>query len=155
MVLIMLDDLDRRLLRRLQEEPTLSVPELAERIAATASRTARRLEKLRSTGVIRGTRAVVDWRALGYAVEVSLRFTLDKTQRRAFEEFIEAAREVPEVVEIQTFLGKVDVRLSVIARDMAHYQTLYRSRILALPHIADIEALMHVAVVKSEQALPL
>ena len=97
----------------------------------------------------------MDWRALGYAVEVSLRFTLDKTQRRAFEEFIEAAREVPEVVEIQTFLGKVDVRLSVIARDMAHYQTLYRSRILALPHIADIEALMHVAVVKSEQALPL
>ena len=46
---------------------------------------------------------------------------------------------------IQTFLGRVDVRLSVIARDMPHYQTIYRKQILTLPHIADIEALMHVA----------
>ena len=53
------------------------------------------------------------------------------------------------------FLGRVDVRLSVIARDMAHYQHLYRSRILTLPHIADIEALMHVARIKSDEGLPL
>jgi Lrp/AsnC family transcriptional regulator len=92
---------------------------------------------------------------LGYAVEVSLRVTLDKTQSRAFDEFLEAARDVPEVVEIQTFLGRVDVRLSVIARDMADYQQIYRARILTLPHIADIEALMHVARIKSDTGLPL
>ena len=55
---------------------------------------------------------------------------------------------------MQTFLGRVDVRLSVIARDMGHYQQLYRSRILTLPHIADIEALMHVARIKSDEVLP-
>ncbi len=59
------------------------------------------------------------------------------------------------MIEIQTFLGRVDVRLSVIARDMAHYQQIYRARILTLPHIADIEALMHVARIKSDEALPL
>lgn len=151
----MLDDLDRRLLRALQDDPTLSVPELADRSGLTASRAARRLDKLRAAGVLKGLRAVVDWTALGYAVEVSLRFTLDKTQRNAFDEFIAAARDVPEVIEIQTFLGKVDVRLKVIARDMAHYQDLYRGRILSLPHIADIEALMHVATVKSQHRLPI
>ncbi len=151
----MLDDLDRRLLRLIQDEPTLSVPDLADRARVSAGRAARRLERLRADGVIRGVRAVIDWRALGYAVEVSLRFTLDKTQRNAFDEFIAAARDVPEVIEIQTFLGKVDVRLNVIARDMAHYQQVYRDRILALPHIADIEALMHVATVKTDQRLPL
>jgi Lrp/AsnC family transcriptional regulator len=98
---------------------------------------------------------VIDWAALGYVVEVSLRVTLDKTQGSAFDQFIDAARAVPEVIEIQTFLGRVDVRLSVIARDMAHYQHLYRSKILTLPHIADIEALMHVARIKSDEALPL
>jgi Lrp/AsnC family transcriptional regulator len=56
---------------------------------------------------------------------------------------------------VQTFLGRVDVRLSVIARDMGHYQQIYRSRILTLPHIADIEALMQVARIKGEEALPL
>ena len=65
------------------------------------------------------------------------------------------ARNVPEVIEIQTFLGRVDLRLSVIARDMAHYQQIYRSAILTLPHIADIEALMHVARIKSDEGLPL
>ncbi|MFN7598835.1 MAG: Lrp/AsnC family transcriptional regulator, partial [Cereibacter sp.] len=95
------------------------------------------------------------WRRLGYEVEVSLRFTLDKTDPRAFDEFLDGARGVPEVVSIETFLGRVDVRLTVIARDMRQYQEIYRSRILTLPHIADIEALMLVATIKDEGALPL
>ena len=151
----MLDDLDRRILRALQHDPGLSGVELAERVGLTPGRCGRRLDKLRSDGVIRGHRAAIDWKALGYEVEVSLRFTLDKTQGNAFDQFIAAARDIPEVIEIQTFLGKVDVRLNVLARDMIHYQELYRSQILALPHIADIEALMLVATVKSEDRLPL
>ena len=109
---------------------------------------------MQAAGVIEGQEAVIDWAALGYAVEVSLRITLDKTQARAFDEFTVAAREVAEVIEIQTFLGRVDVRLSVLARDMAHYQQVYRDRILTLPHIADIEALMHIARLKRDEVLP-
>ncbi|MEY8800857.1 Lrp/AsnC family transcriptional regulator [Leisingera sp. XS_AS12] len=150
----MLDDLDRRILRYLQADPAQSIPDLAERLGLTAARLSRRLDKLRDTGVILGQRAVIDWRALGYEVEVSLRVTLDKTNPRAFDEFIEGARKIPEVLEIQTFLGQVDVRLSVIARDMPHYQQIYRAAILNLPHIADIEALMHVARLKSDEVLP-
>ncbi|WP_027243397.1 Lrp/AsnC family transcriptional regulator [Leisingera daeponensis] len=150
----MLDDLDRRILRYMQSEPEQSIPDLADRLGMTASRLSRRLEKLREGGVILGQRAVINWRALGYAVEVSLRVTLDKTNPRAFDEFIAAARDIPEVLEIQTFLGQVDVRLSVIARDMPHYQQIYRAGILTLPHIADIEALMHVARIKSDEVLP-
>ncbi|KIC14721.1 Lrp/AsnC family transcriptional regulator [Leisingera sp. ANG-DT] len=150
----MLDDLDRRILRYMQSDPEQSIPDLAERLGLTASRLSRRLEKLREARVILGQRAVIDWRALGYEVEVSLRVTLDKTNPRAFDEFIEAARGIAEVIEIQTFLGQVDVRLSVIARDMTHYQQIYRAAILNLPHITDIEALMHVARIKSDEVLP-
>ena len=151
----MLNDADRRLLRQLQSEPTLTTLELADRCGLTAATCARRLERLQATGVLKGQGAVIDWAVLGYTVEVSLRVTLDKTQARAFEDFIEAARDIPEVLEIQTFLGSVDARLSVIARDMAHYQTIYRTRILTLPHIADIEALMQIARIKSDEALPI
>jgi len=62
---------------------------------------------------------------------------------------------VDEVIALQTFLGRVDVRLSLLARDLPHYQQLYRAEILTLPHIADIEALMTVASVKSDPVLPL
>ena len=114
-----------------------------------------RLERLRERGGLRGSRAVIDWRALGYTVEVSLRVTLDKTVPRAFEDLADAARQIPEVLEIQTFLGQVDVRLGLIARDLVHYQQLYRERILTLPHIADLEALMHVARIKTDETVPL
>ena len=84
---------------------TCPPPSLPARAGVTAATCWRRLERLRERGILRGQQAVIDWRALGYEVEVSLRFTLDKTQPRAFEEFIAAARKVPEVIEIQTFLG--------------------------------------------------
>lgn len=151
----MLDDIDRRMLRSLQADPVQSLPDLADHLGITTARLSRRLEKLRDNGILRGTHAVIDWQALGYTVEVSLRVTLDKANPRAFDEFIPAARDIPEILEIQTFLGQVDVRLSLIARDMRDYQRIYRDRILFLPHMTDIEALTHVARIKINQGLPL
>ena len=138
----MLDDIDRRLLRYLQDDPEQPLSALAEGARIPQATAARRLEKLRSQGILKATR------------EVSLRITLEKSPR-AFEDFLTQARTIPEVIEIQTFLGRVDARLSVIARDMAHYQELYRDQILTLPHIADIEALMQVAEVSRREGLPL
>ncbi|WP_370276185.1 Lrp/AsnC family transcriptional regulator [Roseovarius indicus] len=150
----MLDDIDRRILRHYQHDAAQPVADLAEAAGVTPATCARRLDRMKGAGIIRANRAVIDWRALGYEVEVSLRVTLEKSEPRAFDEFLAAAREVPEVVEIQTFLGRVDLRLSVIARDMTHYQELYRTAILALPQIADIEGLMHVARIKTDEILP-
>ena len=149
------DETDRRILRHYLAEPGAARAALAARAGVTQATLWRRLERLRQGGVLRGEQAVIDWRRLGYAVEVSLRFTLDKTDPRAFDAFIAAAREVPEVIAIETFLGRVDVRLNVIARDMGQYQEIYRARILALPHIAEVEALMLIATIKDSEGLPL
>lgn len=151
----MLDDTDRRILRQYQFDPSLSAAALAERAGVTSATCARRLVALKGAGVLNGNHAIIDWTVLGYSVEVSLRIALDKAVPRAFDAFIEMARDIPEVIEIQTFLGRVDVRLSVIAKDMADYQRLYRDAILTLPHIADVEALMHVARIKTEETFPL
>ena len=151
----MIDDTDRRLLRLWQTAPGLSVADLADQAGIPAASCWRRIDRMEESGIIRSRGVRIDPRALGYAVEVSLRITLDKTQSNAFDIFIAEARKIPEVNEIQTFLGRVDVRLNVIARDMEHYQQIYRTRILALPHIADIEALMHIADVKTSRNLPL
>ena len=149
------DTTDRRILRQLLADPDIGNAELAERAGVTPASLWRRLEKLRETRVIRATETRIDWRKLGYEVQVSLRFTLDKTHPRAFDDFTAAARRVPEVVEIQTFLGSVDLRLSVIARDMAHWQQIYRESILTLPHVSDSDALMLISTIKDRQELPL
>jgi Lrp/AsnC family transcriptional regulator len=132
----------------------MSVADLSEIAGSTPAVVSRRLTRLRDEGMVLGKEVVIDWSKLGYSVEVSLRITLDKTQSRAFDDFLVAARAVPQVIEIQTFLGRVDVRLSVIAKDMSDYQRVYRELILSLPHISDIEALMHISRIKSDEVLP-
>jgi Lrp/AsnC family transcriptional regulator len=151
----MLDDHDRRILRHLQRDPGQPVRALADICGLPLATCYKRLGRMERAGIVKGQSYKINWAAIGYDVRVSLRFTLDKANSRAFDEFIFAARKVPEVIEIQTFLGRVDARLVVIARNMAQYQDIYRHRILTLPHIAEIEALMHVATVKSQEYLPL
>lgn len=150
-----LDDMDRRLLRLLQEDATLSVAALAERAGLSSGPCWRRLERMEAEGVILGRRVEIDYRALGYEVRVFLRVMLDKTAHNAFDAFLSAAREVPEVVAIETLLGRVDVRMDVLARDLTHYREIYRDWILALPHIAEIDALMLVSELKNSEHLPI
>jgi Lrp/AsnC family transcriptional regulator len=150
-----LDDIDHRLLRLLQEDCTLAVAELASRAGLSAGPCWRRLERLERDGVILGRAIEIDYRALGFEVRVFLRITLDKTATNAFDAFLAAARRLPEVENIDTLLGRVDIRMDVLARDLAHYQEIYRSRILALPHIAEIVALMLVSEWKNSERRPL
>ncbi len=154
-MIFMPDSTDRRILRQLLGDPSASNAQLAERAGVTGASLWRRMERMREAGVLKGIHARIDWRALGWEVEVSLRFTLDKTDPRAFDNFLAALREVPEVIEIQSFLGSVDWRATVIARDMAHWQQVYRDRILTLPHIAELDALMLVSTISDREDLPL
>lgn len=149
------DAIDRKLLRLLQDDASISIAELASRANMTAGPCWRRIEKLEAAGIILGRKVEIDYRALGYALMVFLRITLDKTAGNAFDSFIVEARKIPEVDAIQTLLGKVDIRMDVRARDLAHYHEIYRTRILALPHIADVESLMLVSEVKNTESLPI
>ncbi len=150
----MLDDTDRRLLRLLQADAAQTKAELAAAAGLSPAAAWRRVERLGARGVLAGRQVVLDPRALGFEVQVFLRVNLDKTAPNAFDAFIDAAWRIPHVTAIQTLLGRVDIRMDVVARDLAHYQEVYQTRILELPHIADIEALMLVAELKNSVAVP-
>lgn len=150
----MLTELDSRILRIYQSDPDIQMANLASKAGTTPAVLSRRLGRLRQNGQIVAKEAIINWQLLGYKVEVSLRVTLDKTHHMAFDNFMSEARKIVEVIEIQTFLGKVDVRLLLIAKDMDDYQRVYRERILHLPHILEIEPLMHIARVRNSEVLP-
>ncbi len=148
-----IDRIDRHLLRLLQEDAARPVSALAADAGISASACRRRIDRLEAEGVIVARRVALDLRALGYEVQVFLRVTLEKTEPRAFDDFIAEARKIPNVQSIETLLGRVDIRMDVVARDLAHYQQIYQERILALPHISDVEALMLVSELKNSEAL--
>lgn len=150
-----LDEIDLKLLSLLQADATRSTADLADEVGVATASLWRRIERLEASGIIKSRSVRIDPKALGYEIEVSLRVTLDKTKPDVFDSFIAAARNIPEVNEIQTFLGRVDVRLNVLARDLEHYQDIYRNQIMALPDIADIEALMLISNIQAEERLPI
>ncbi len=150
-----IDETDRRILRVIQADSTATGTEIATKAGISPTSCWRRIARFEREGIIKARTVDVDPRTLGYDVEVSLRIMLDKTRTRAFDEFIDAARRIPEVTEIQTFLGRIDIRLNILARNLAHYQDIYRRKILDLPNIAEIEALLVISTVRNTRKLPL
>ncbi len=151
----MIDEQDRRILRIWQFEPDISRRELAASVGISPARLNRRIAKLQETGVVKRLQAQINWGAFGYAVRVFLRVTLDKTAPDAWGEFLAQARSISEIVVIETLVGRVDIRMDVMARDLTHFQEIYVEKILALPHIADIESLLLISEIKNAAQLPL
>ena len=149
-----LTSVEKRLIRNIMADPNAGTPKLAERVGMSTTACWRKIEKLQQLGIIKGFVANINWRRLGYELEVSLRITLDKTQKDAFETFLVGARKIKEVNEIQTFLGRVDVRLNILAKNLEHYQSIYRDEILKLPCISEVEALMLISDIKKTNTLP-
>ena len=96
---MLIDETDRRILRHALAEPGASRADLAERAGVTPATLWRRMERLRDQGAIKGLRAVIDWRRMGYEVEVSLRFTLDKTNHTQTFRFITSSDEIERMLK--------------------------------------------------------
>ena len=99
----LLDETNRRILKELQAEARLSMAELGRRVNLSPPAVADRVQRLERAGVIAGYQAVIDPRALGYAVAVVVRVAPDSGR---LPKIPEIARETPEVVECHRITGE-------------------------------------------------
>jgi DNA-binding Lrp family transcriptional regulator len=116
MALRELDELDRRILHRLQEEAKhTSSSDIAETLDASASTVRNRIQRLEADGVIRGYHADVDYEAAGYQLYTLIVCTAPIPER---EELAEAAVGIPGVVEVQEVMtGEANVLVRAIGVD--------------------------------------
>lgn len=113
-----IDDIDRRLLRLMQDDPDAPSPPSPSGRELSAGPCWRRIERLTREGVILGREVEIDLAALGYAVRVFLRVTLDKTAPTPSTPSSPPPGRCRKVTAIETLLGRVDVRMDVVARDL-------------------------------------
>ena len=137
---IILDDLDRSILRQWQTDPTLSPTELAERCGLTLAKVTRRQARLQEAGVVKGIEAVIDWAALGFGVTVFLGVKLATKGRVSLDDFERAVSAIPEIQKVEHVLGFYDYRLRVVARDLSDFERVLRRRIMTLPGAGEVEA---------------
>ena len=150
-----IDDTDRRILRVMQEDGSLTVSEIAERVGLSQSPCSRRISRLREEGIIRGKAIQLDRKKLGFDVIVLVRIKLTEHGRQALNVFQEAAMLIPEVQVIQLMLGEFDFNVRVVVRDMDHFQTLLREKLVMLPGVQEIQSTVILEEMKYTTSLPL
>ena len=151
---MLLDDADRRILAQMQQDSSLSTAELAERVGLSQSPCWRRIQRLRETGVIRRTVALLDARALNVGTTVFVTIKAPSHSAGWFERFAKVVRDLPEVMELHRMSGDVDYLLRVVVPDIAAYDVVYK-RLIAALEMLDVSASFSLETIKSTTALPL
>ena len=116
-----IDALNARLLAELQSDARLSLAELGRRVGLSSPAVAERVQRLEAAGVIRGYRADVDPRALGFSLTVVIRI---RPAPRELAKVAQLARDTPEVVECQRVTGDDCFFMKAHVRDVGHLEEL-------------------------------
>lgn len=147
---MMLDDIDRTLLRLMQRDATQTTARLGEKLGLSQPATWRRIKRLQDAGIIAGRRLKLDSEKLGFGVTVFLGVKLATKGRVSLDDFERAVTAIAEVQSVEHVLGLYDYRLRVVARDLSDFERVLRRRIMTLPGVGNVEA----NVLLSEERLP-
>src|SRR5689334_2483782 len=122
-----MDEVDRAIIASLTKDARASYAEIGAAVSLSAPAVKRRVDRLRSTGVIQGFTAVIDPAAVGWTTEAFVE--LFCTGRTTPAQIRAATRAHPEVVGAYTVSGEADALVHLRAADMAHLeQALERLR---------------------------
>lgn len=150
-----LDTIDTQILDLLQQDASLSIADMAERVGLSSSPCWRRIERLKKNGIITGQVALLDRERLGLHFEVMVGVKLQLPTRENLEKFEAAMSRWPEVVDCVTVTGEVDYMLRVVTTDMHAYDDFLRDHILALGLVSNIQSRIVMRVAKRTTATPL
>lgn len=149
-----LDDAERRILRVLQEDASLPTAAVAERVGLSPSPCWRRIDRLERDGVIRKRVALLDRRAIGLNAHVFAQVKLNAHGRAHLDEFAEAIRAFPEVLECYVLMGPVDFLMRVVAEDIEAYERFFFDKLSRVPGVQEVVSTVALSEIKSTTVLP-
>ena len=151
---VVVDAVDRVILRTLQAEGRITNVDLAERAGLTAPPCLRRVRALEEAHVIRGYHADLDPEALGYSITVFAMVSLKsqaEADLRAFEEHVAA---LPQVRECHMLNGEIDFILKVVAHDLQEFQRFLTSELTPAPNVASVKTSLTIRTAKQLPGVP-
>jgi Lrp/AsnC family transcriptional regulator len=149
-----LDSYDRRILRALQDDASLSTAAVAEIVGLSASPCWRRIDRLEREGYIKRRVALLDRRKIGLRAQVFALVKLNAHGRANLDEFAASIHELPEVLECYVLMGTVDFMLRVVAADIEAYERFFFEKLSRLPGVQEINSTVALSEIKSTTALP-
>lgn len=149
-----LDTLDIKILEILQEDASVQVAHIAERVGLSTAPCWRRIQKLKQEGVITREVALVDAQKVNVPVTVFVSVRTSTHTETWFQKFRATVQAIPEVVEFYRMSGEVDYLLRVVVPDIAAYDKVYK-RLTAGTNLQDVSSSFAMEELKLTTALPL
>jgi Lrp/AsnC family leucine-responsive transcriptional regulator len=150
-----IDSTDRRILEALQKDGRISHAGLSEKVNLSPSACHRRVQRLESSGFIKGYVALLDPRKLGRQTIVFVEITLNGQADEILEAFERAVSRVPEVLECHLMAGTADYLLKVIARDTDDFAQIHRRYLATLPGVQTMQSSFSLKNVRQTTAIPI
>jgi DNA-binding Lrp family transcriptional regulator len=149
-----LDAIDRKILKELQDDGRITNVDLAHRVGISAPPCLRRMRALEEAGYIKGYRALLDEKLLGYDVTVFAMVHLTSQadgDLQAFEAFVRAK---PVVRECWMLSGEIDFILKCVAPDLRTFQA-FVAELTAAPHVRNVKTSLALKTAKDAAIVPM
>ncbi len=129
----MLDEIDRNILRMLQEDGNISLSEIANRLNIGVATVHRRIQRMKMQGIIKKKIVVVDPEKIGKSFTA---FVEIKTLPSYEDEVLDVLASMDEITEVHWVTGDFDLIVKVVVRDIKEFTELVR-RIRKLEGVVD------------------
>ncbi|HEY0329702.1 MAG TPA: Lrp/AsnC family transcriptional regulator [Rhodopseudomonas sp.] len=148
-----IDAIDRKILTVLQQDASLSVAEIGDRVGLSSTPCWKRIQRLESDGIIMRRVALVDQNKIGLGLSVFVSIESGDHSDAWLKKFAEAVSAMPEVIEFYRMAGDVDYMLRVVVADMRSYDVFYKKLISAVA-LKNVTSRFAMEKIKSVTALP-
>ena len=152
---IKLDRIDKNIIRHLQENGRIQNNDLARAIGLSPSSCLRRVKLLEEAGVIQSYTTLVDPQKVGLQLILFSRIWLIAQDAETIDVFIEAMKELPQVMECYIILGECDAMLKVIVPDLESYRKFQSSHLTKKNGITSVKTDLPSQIIKQSYQLPL
>ncbi|WP_335965726.1 Lrp/AsnC ligand binding domain-containing protein [Galbibacter sp. PAP.153] len=134
---IEIDGIDKEILRALMEDARKPILEIARKIGISGAAIHQRLRKLESSGLISGSKFVINPRVLGYHTMAFIGIYLDKAMRNP--EAVKQLREIPEVLECHYTTGNWSILIKILCKDNEHLMNVLNHKIQSIEGVSRTE----------------
>jgi len=145
---------DKKILDLLQADAGLTVKQIAEQIALSATPCWKRIQKLEEQGFIRARVALLDPKKVNASVTVFVAIKTDQHSREWIERFNKAVTELPQVMEIYRMSGEIDYLLRVAVSSIEAYDQFYKKLIDRI-ELSNVTSSFAMEQIKYTTALPI
>jgi Lrp/AsnC family transcriptional regulator len=149
-----MDAVDRKILAVVQQDSSLSVAEIGQRVGLSSTPCWKRLQRLEADGVILRRVALVNPDKVGLGITVFVSIETGDHSQDWLKKFAEVVGAMPEVMEFYRMAGDVDYMLRVVVPDIAGYDTFYKKLIGTVP-LKNVTSRFAMEKIKSTTALPI